>query len=423
MCPVGVVVTGADAITTRLMAQDLGTPTSLFSLGPRREDHAVLPNTASAFQRLDQAGGPAADITRQTLEDWYLRLPEHARGPIARNFHDAALAVHLGAFWELYLHESALRLGFVVDVDIGREDPDRPRPDFLLTKEGCSLYVEATAVLGDDAVAPKQRKLVDQLYDAIERIRIRDFLLHVVPLRIGTSTPGRRTIGAQLENWLGELDADELLAARGQDLPRPENTFSFDGWVVRIKASAYLRELRGRADLRVIGEKTEGMELIGDVEGFKRMRDIDAASREIRKKAGKYGELDRPYIVAALCASPFINDHDIAQALIGRIRYRLPADGGETEGGYEPGGLWLGVEGLRNTRVSAVLTAAGLRPSGIAAVEPVLWTCPAPIHPLPHHGPFKAFGFDPEGAVQEHSATRRPAEILGLPHRWPIEDA
>lgn len=392
--------------------------TTLFSTGAREVSRS-LPASASAYHRLDQTGGAFYDELRETLDEWFGRLPAPARAVIGAAFRRPALGDHLGAFWEIYVHELASRLDWEVEVDIGCEDPEQQRPDFLLHRDAASVSVsvEATVVLGDDAVHPADQRRVAQLYDAIERIGVRDFLLHVRPVRVGTTTPGRRTLGRPLERWLRTLEYEEVLALRDSDRPRPRRTFAFEDWQVAIEASAWLPELRGRPDLGVIGSKTEGVGRVADVDTFKQLSDVEPIARELRRKAGQYGKPDRPFVLAALCAGPFVSEHDIAQGLIGPISYRIGSHG--SSGGYEPGGLWLGPEGLRNRRVSAVLTASALAPTGIAAVEPVLWTAPGATHPLTSESPLRTFAFDPTGAVTERPATRSAADILALTAQTP----
>jgi hypothetical protein len=106
------------------MTDPPATSDSLFSSEPRRAG-VTLPHGAAEYVRLDRGAGPALAHVRGTLDGLYRRLPAHAQPRIADGFRRPALAEHLAAFWELYLHELALCLGFAVDVDIGREDTAR----------------------------------------------------------------------------------------------------------------------------------------------------------------------------------------------------------------------------------------------------------------------------------------------------------
>jgi hypothetical protein len=50
----------------------------------------------ATYRVLDERGGPLWNAVRATLERWFARLPLEA-------------GQHLGAFWELYLHEALMR--------------------------------------------------------------------------------------------------------------------------------------------------------------------------------------------------------------------------------------------------------------------------------------------------------------------------
>ena len=78
--------------------------------------------TQTDYQRLDEDDRQVADHVRRLMDKWYRRLPAHARPEIRQRFAAASSGAHLGAFWEMYLHEATSRLERDVDVDVGRDD-------------------------------------------------------------------------------------------------------------------------------------------------------------------------------------------------------------------------------------------------------------------------------------------------------------
>jgi hypothetical protein len=147
-------------------------PSSLFSrdrVSPRRRDRW----TQTDYQRLDQATGAVADRVRWLMDEWYAALPSHAEPEIWQRFASPSPGAHLGAFWEMYLHEALRRLELGVALDVGRDHAGR-RPDLLVNEPQAGVFVEGTVALGDGAVRRDQRARADQLYAASERIRNRD---------------------------------------------------------------------------------------------------------------------------------------------------------------------------------------------------------------------------------------------------------
>jgi hypothetical protein len=405
-------------------SQPAASDTSLFSTEVRSPE-ATLHHSASEYERLDRASGPVADRVRGLMDDWFLRLPDTAQRGIRERFTSPDRGTHLGAFWEMYVHEAARCNQFDTDFDVGREDPGRRRPDFLLAPRGdpaASFYVEATVVLGDDAVAVPERTRVQQLYDVIERVVNRNFLLHIDLRAVGPNTPGRRLVADWIDRWLDTLDPDQEVAAVAGGRPPAAVVFDQEGWRVEIQATAYQPDLRGRADLGVIGSRTEGWGTSpAGVEGPRRIDDSTPLAKGLRSKAGHHYELDdRPFLVAVLCGGTFVEDRDIAEALLGPAEYQVEPCGEEAIGEYTPGGLWLAGGGPRNTSVSGIIAAKNLTPSAVSVVEPCLWTNPWAARPFEAELlPWRRLQILNDGQIVEHPAKQSAADLFGINQGWP----
>lgn len=358
------------------------------------------------------------------MDEWFGRLPAHAQREIRERFTAPSSGAHLGAFWEMYLHEATSRLGLEVDIDVGRDHAGR-RPDLMLTGKGAGFFVEATVALGDGAVSLDERARADQLYAAIERVRNQDFLLHTELRRVGETTPGRRLVADPLDRWLATLDPDVVRRDADVGGPVPAHMIDGDGWLVRVEAIGKMAELRGDPEMGVIGSRVEGFDTDGGGEDLvAKIDDITPLTNVLLKKAGHGYEVgDRPFVIAVLCAGDFIDEHDIAQALFGQLESRLSMDSDRSTGRYLPGGLWHEGGGPRYTGVSAVLTARSLTPGGVAVVEPRLWLNPDAVYPLdPSSLPWKRWEVAANGRLAEHRATTTPAELFGLPADWSVSE-
>lgn len=385
---------------------------SLFTAEPRIPGKR-LTYSASAYERLDRKAGEAADRVRAVLDGWWRRLPDAARFQVRERFMDAKLAVHLGAFWEVYLHESFSRICSEVDADIGNDAIAGRRPDLRAVCGGQGFQVEATAILGDDAVDPKARVRADQLYDALNlRLRNRDFLLHIGLRKVGPGTPGRGFL-SKIDQWLDPLDPGVEMERKEEDRELPHAVIAHEGWSLDLTASPLKPELRGRPDFGVIGSRSEGAEIFeaGDreVEGMKEIDDVRPLARGLLAKVARGYELnDEPFVIAVLCAGPFIEEREIEMALFG-----------------QPGhldGLWTYQGRPRYTRVSAVLAVMELAPPSCALVEPCLWHNPWAQRPLSAEAlPWRQLEIGPKGEFLERPAKETAAEILGLGSHWPAE--
>jgi hypothetical protein len=278
---------------------------SLFSASDRTWNGPQR-HSQSAYDFLDRSARQPCARVRELLDDWYSHLPLEAKASIRVRFGDAHPGPHLGALWELYLHEASSRLDYEVDLDIGRENPENRRPDFLLASRGERFYLEATAALGASVLGDQaSHALAAALREAIERVKAPNFFLGVDVDACGKNTPGRRDVTEPLQRWVDELDPDRVIADYETTNDVPRKVLSFDGWEVKCKAFPVSPEHRDAPDHRVIGTYSEGFAALDDAKPLR---------RKLKRKAGLYGKLDLPFAVALLCGGAFADDKDIADA-------------------------------------------------------------------------------------------------------------
>jgi hypothetical protein len=350
---------------------------------------------------------------RSELDEWYLQLPEYSRASIGTRFRNASLGHHRGALLELYLHESFRRLGFEIDLDVGRENAACPRPDFLLTNHETAFYAEAAAALGPDLLGDRRKRpAVAALYDAINQVRAPAFFVGVDVEACGTRTPGKRKVIKPIEDWLAALDPDQVLTDHGRGQGLPERKLQFDDWIVVMTAIPVSPEHRGKVDHRVLGTQLEGVAEIDDARTLR--------SKLKSKAASRYVDHDRAYLVAVLCAGDFVDDRDILDALLGSTAVQFNRRTGESGFVREPDGFWHGPKGPQNTAVSAVLTVPRLSWWAITTAEPTVWVNPWANQSLCSL-PWRTQQIKRDGNVETTKVARTPAKLLTLPDGWPTQ--
>ncbi len=385
-------------------------PVSLFSCGPR-PDNGPAPYAWSAYRVLDRSHFQRSAETRRELDEWFSRLPPKAAVQVAERFRDDDDVVHLGAFLELYVHELGLRMGAKVEVDVGNDETDKRRPDFLLRWDCLEVYVEATAIAGDDVNSARDKHHLDQLYDAINAVIAPRFFVDVEVLKRHSSTPPCRRLTARVQRWLDQLDPDLVLADLAREPDNPHKTvIDLGDWAVRLQAVALEDDGQAFPHHRVVATRFDGVDWIDDLTPLR---------RKFKKKAGHYGQLDKPYIVVALAAGTFVDDRDVEHALLGPIGYRYDLDHQRIMGERQRDGAWMHDRGPVNTRLSGVLTLVNLSPTAVCAVEPTFWVNPWAERPLPHTGPWRRMEASPTGRIVEHDRTKTIANVFDLPQRWP----
>ncbi|HEV2999339.1 MAG TPA: hypothetical protein VGW75_01275 [Solirubrobacteraceae bacterium] len=384
-------------------------PRSLFSDAPRTRT-GPAPYAEPEYDALDRAARPYAVEVRSTLDRWFSELPDYARPSIRANFRSPKTPVHRGALLELYLHETFRRLGFEIDLDVGREDPTRRRPDFLLEPDGARTWVEATAVLGADVFTAAERARLQQFYDLLNGCRDKRFLLSPQVDEVGGATLGRAQILDPIEEWLAGLDAADVRRRIDRGAEPPEIRLTPEGWVVAVEATPVREDMPLLEHERVLGSSIEGVAELDDVRPLR---------RNLKRKATRYGALDAPYVIAVLCVGTFVEDRDVAEALLGDTEYRWDRERGGVSGVRLPNGLWYAPGKPANTRVSAVVTIPHLSATSAAVVEPTVWTNPWARRPLQLELPWRRQEIAPDGRITTHEAAHSAADILQLPPGWP----
>lgn len=322
-----------------------------------RTDERSRAHQEASYAFLDRAAGARWERVRRELDGWFARLPAAARTDLRNRFAQDAELDHAGAFWELWVHEAHRRRGFEIAVNIGCEAGER-RQDFALARGRERCWLEATVVGGDSPLTFTERRLDEQLRDILATVRAPRFSLALEIVRYGTCSPGRRRIVPPLERWLGALDPRELGA-------RPAvRRLAFDGFAIDVEAMALPDRLArpcGRAQLvpRAAGMRCAGVD------------DVRPLRRKIKKKAARYGDLDKPYLLAVLALGDAVSERDVEQALLGAS--------------VRDHAVWHGPGGPCNTRLSGVLVGRGLRsadPFAATAAAPALWRNPWASRPL-----------------------------------------
>lgn len=147
------------------------------------------------------------------------------------------------------------------------------------------------------------------------------------------------------------------------------------------------------------------------------VNDIDMIGRTLDRKRRKYGKPKEPLVLTLLLMSAFMENHDIEQALLGRMAYQFdPGDFQRGQWVRQRNGFWMRGGEPRNTRLSAVITGTDVMPWTIAQVWPRLWRNPWAARPVDAD-----LGL-PEAVASERGIatySERAEAPFGFPDDWP----
>ena len=318
---------------------------------------------------------------------------------------------HHAAWWELYLHELFVRMGYEIDVHPALPDSSK-RPDFLLRRNGAQFYLEAV-VVSSGVVTSGRRSAPPWMLDAVNHAANPNFFVRLVEVaKRGEHQLKRKEIVDPLESWLDSEDPDEAAESleRGDNLPM--ETIRCRGWEIVFEAWPKKKKAREKPRRRLLG--------IGPMQAGG-VNDIEQLRSTLKGKAGRYGRPAIPFVIAVQCRSAFVEPLDIEQALFGSEAFDVPVNGKSQARLYrQRNGFWVSTAGPQNQRISAVLTAVGLHPANVGKAAPCVWVNPWANHPLEMSWPFSSFTATDEGQILHQDTA--PDMLFDLPADWPGGD-
>ena len=377
-----------------------------------RSDTQPSGHTEGHFTFLNRVAGPFWDRTRDTLEEWVSHFPEGEHADLVARLRSEDDGQVMAAYWELYLHESLLREGFILTPHVELAD-SRGRPDFLVEREDVTFLLEATRA-GDPKMEEAAAHRRDTVYEVLEHLDSPDFFLWVhVEDETGVS-PSARCMRESVSRWLDTLDYEAIRRTfdkQGLDA-LPTHLWEGAGWRVTFRPIAK-GDARGQPGLRPLGIFQVGKAQVVD--------DVGQVRRNLEEKAGRYGRPDLPLVLALAVDNDFFEpEYSISGALFGRQAMQWDPQTLEATEGRLPDGLWRGPRGSRNTRVSAVLAVGNVRPYHFTDREPALWHNPWATTPMLDVLPWESVIVDLRtGELVRRPARQRAHQILGVPEGWP----
>lgn len=367
------------------------------------------------FTYLNRSARVAASSVRQVLDAWFSRYPVADRAALRGRLRSTKDPQHRSAFFELFLHELLLRLECRVEIHPSVDDATTRRLDFLVECAcGSRFYVEALVATGESTEGAAERARMSDVYDALNRLESPNFFIGVKLRGAPRTPPPARQIRSFLADRLAALDPDEMakvLRSGGLDA-LPHWHYEHEGWKMDFFPIPKSPDARGKPGVRPLG-----MQFYEPVWMDSRIAIRDAIGR----KAGRYGDLDLPYVVAVNALVEGVDEIDIADALFGKEKFIVSfAQSGPSrvEMTRVPDGVWGSQSSPRYRRITAVLVTAPLLP----------WNVPRASICL-YHNPWAERPYSSEltrllQAVLEAGRVKRVggeslAVVLGLPSGWP----
>ncbi|MCK4296236.1 MAG: hypothetical protein KAX28_06220 [Candidatus Marinimicrobia bacterium] len=375
------------------------------------------PHSESDFSYLNRIDRIEARRIRKVLEDWFSRYPQEHQTDLRIRFRSTEFH---SAFFELLLHEILFCLNCDVKVHPDLQDYKTKRPDFLVKSNNSKRFIlEATSTTDMSEREMANEKIKDLIYDKInEKLISPDYFIIIQILATSTETPSSSGIVSFLAERLADLNYNEIsmIASEKSMSSLPHFTYEKKNWIIDFIPWPKPPEARGSTELRpIIGQSIA----FHEVDTWRAIRDA------ILSKAGYYGEMNMPFVIALNVLRRHVADLEILDALVGQeaVQFLKTKSGKHLERVIRlPNGVWIGKTGKRYTRVSAVLIFCNTTPWNVTKSKVCLY-----------HNPFAAMPYEsvlcqlPQFSVQKDLKIVKTegtalSKILELGSDWPEEE-
>ncbi|HJV88287.1 MAG TPA: hypothetical protein VJ698_22650 [Noviherbaspirillum sp.] len=366
----------------------------------------------SSFRFLDRSAHPPIDRVRTFLSEALSRYPVAERDELVARLRSENETHFRSATFEVFLHEALIRLGYRLSShpDLGTGVPKRP--DFLVTDaDGSEFVLEAVLASERDGKSPAAEAMKETALGYLNETPHNAFVVDVESEGDPASQPSGKMLARDVHAWLGTLEPDPLrerLVSHGLDA-MPTMTWTHEAWEVTLRAIPLAAERRGKI-ARLIGALGDGARWVN---AWEPLRDA------VKKKANRYGELTKPFVIAVNADIFHLDEIDEVQALYGE-EYWAEVIGQPERSGLRrrPNGAWRGPHGPQNRRVSAVWFFNDLTPYTLANRRSTLY-----VNPWANISPPERLQRVPTRRVEGEELVQIPGidlgSIYGLPAGWP----
>lgn len=367
----------------------------------------------SDYEYLDRSSRIESTKVRDYLNCWIDQFPEEEANELITRIRSGDKRNYDSAVFEILLFSIMTSLGCKLEIHPDLNNGSSKHPDFLVTTpEGEEFYLEAVLASEYSAAEVAAEKRKNVVLNSLEQLDSPNFLLGINASGNPDSPPKGRILRNQISNWLDNLNPDDVIRdveEKGHDAI-PTWQWSHDGWDISFEAIPIKPDRRG-GNQRVIGVLSGGVRWIN---GWEPIRDA------LRSKGNRYGELDKPLVVAVNVDAFNLDKIDEMQALFGQEEYVFiqgEADG-QPEMRRQLNGLWYGRQGPVYTRISGAWLFGALTPWNIVSRKNTLYFNPWTAIELPEILKSLNHAFENEGKMN-WVETMSLGKLLGLSDSWP----
>lgn len=364
------------------------------------------------FAYINRSGRPEAGQIRSLLEKWFRDYCPHdseLRSKLRSSNNDT----HRAAVFELYLHALLTECGYEVSRHVPLSTSGRRNIDFVVRgKTEYAVAIEAVSPNFYSRIETQGHRHASPVIDVLAQLQRPGVKLGIEFGNLPERPLSLSALRSDVNRWLALDDVIERLG-RVELLNELSHAASFvwrnNGWACTIRAYARSldRSLDGPARVSY-GMRTDDT--------------VERMQKVLAKKAGKYGQIGMPYVIAINMPGFRHGESPEMQALFGRDAFVFDTGrpSAPAEFARQPDGLWHQPTGTVYSRVSGVIFVHDLSAWTIAKRNARLYLNPFGEHK--NRGRLLRLSRAVPSRNKRQmlfKAGCHPRELLGLSENWP----
>ena len=303
------------------------------------------------FDFYDRSAKPEFAKVRVSINKWFTNYPESEKSELKARFRKAFSP----AYFELFIYQLFTKQGFTLTPH-PQIQGTKKAPDFLAEKGELSFYIEAKEVTDTSETEVAYNKKVNAIYDALSKLFIPGYWLIIEKLKIkSVLQPSSKKIIEHLERQLPDYILD--IIAANVELSDWERIapLVIDMDDVKLVVRLFPKSLKH--------SRNESTPTIGGLPGGSGWGYPEEylIRNAVHKKASRYGELDKPYLI---CINAFsrlgVTNTGVENTLLGSLIESWPsnADDASLQRKRVKNGVFYSETHPTKTRVSGIFVTS-----------------------------------------------------------------
>lgn len=266
----------------------------------------------NTYNYLDSSNREKAIEIRMKLERMFERYPKNEQKEVKNRLMDNR---HFeSTFFEMYLYNLFIEKGFQMVSHPTLEDTNN-RPDFLLKKEGIEVYLEAKVDYNLSQNGQSMERKLNQVIDSINSIDGKQFRIAIIDLNIiSDKQPSIRKFREDIKFKLKNLDKVTSLFDENDTKKLLTNYYEDDNLEIEYDLFIVPKTYN---DSRLIMVNSPTVQWVNSHLSLR---------KALEKKASRYGNMNKPFILAINALDFFVDEEEVRNAVLGDLGILLGRD-------------------------------------------------------------------------------------------------